>query len=279
VTADHLGDISSVGASEPGDPVEGELWLDTSTSPDTLKRWDGVDTWEVLGTVHATWSGVVDDGHKPEDDATVGATWDVNIADQPDHFMQTFYQDAEPSGVGEDDGDLWVDTNDGNKLYRYVTDEWVEIQDADVATALANAGDAQATADGKVKTYAQATAPADDPAGTLAEGDLWIDTDDDNKMYRWDDTGESWEPYAYDVATWAKVVGRPADPQNLVHKSTLTNTRFDGASTTPESLVQSCPAAKVSAATHAALSPALSVKRARRMKVFVVFVVLTSASR
>jgi hypothetical protein len=39
----------------------------------------------------------------------------------------------------------------------------------------------QATADGKNTIYRQATAPS---GGTYAVGDLWFDTDDDNKIYR-----------------------------------------------------------------------------------------------
>jgi len=42
-------------------------------------------------------------------------------------------------------------------------------------------------------TYASATAPADNPQGTLDKGDLWIDTDDSNKLYRW--SGTKWIPY------------------------------------------------------------------------------------
>lgn len=43
------------------------------------------------------------------------------------------------------------------------------------------------TANGKNKTYHQATEPTGDE---YAPGDIWFDTDDDNKMYRWD--GSQW---------------------------------------------------------------------------------------
>jgi len=42
-------------------------------------------------------------------------------------------------------------------------------------------------------TYASVTAPTDNPQGTLDEGDLWIDTDDNNKLYRW--TNGQWISY------------------------------------------------------------------------------------
>ncbi len=46
---------------------------------------------------------------------------------------------------------------------------------------------AQATADGKNKVYRQSSAPT---TGPFATGDLWFDTDDDNKHYRWN--GSEW---------------------------------------------------------------------------------------
>ena len=84
-------------------------------------------------------------------------------------------------------GDLWIDTDDGNKLYRYSGTEWTAIQDKAISDAMTAAGTAQATADGKVVTYAQASAPA---STGLTLGDLWIDTDDNNHMYRWN--GSKW---------------------------------------------------------------------------------------
>ena len=48
-------------------------------------------------------------------------------------------------------------------------------------------GYAITTANGKNKTYHQASEPT---GGEYADGDVWFDTDDDNKMYRWN--GSSW---------------------------------------------------------------------------------------
>ena len=97
----------------------------------------------------------------------------------------TYYQaDAPTSGMVK--GDLWIDTDD-NKLYRYDGSTWAAIQDKAISEAMTAAGTAQATADGKVVTYAQADAPA---STGLTLGDLWIDTDDNNHMYRWD--GSKW---------------------------------------------------------------------------------------
>ncbi len=89
-----------------------------------------------------------------------------------DGKITTYYQTDAPSS-GMTSGDLWIDTDDGNKLYRYSGTEWTAIQDKAISDAMTAAGTAQATADGKVVTYAQASAPA---STGLTLGDLWIDT-------------------------------------------------------------------------------------------------------
>ncbi len=106
------------------------------------------------------------------------------------------------------EGDCWFDTDDGNKQYYWTGTAWVSVQDlaiqaAATAAAAAAAGAAaaqsaaaaadaaavaaQTTADGKNKIYRQTTQPT---GGTYAEGDLWFDTDDDNKFYRY--TSGAW---------------------------------------------------------------------------------------
>lgn len=90
----------------------------------------------------------------------------------------TYYQDNEPTGGTYEVGDMWVDTNDNNKLYNWDGTDWVLTQDS--ATA-------QATADGKAKTYVQDNEPT---GGAYNIGDLWIDTNDGNKLYRY--SGTAW---------------------------------------------------------------------------------------
>jgi hypothetical protein len=105
-----------------------------------------------------------------------------------DSKINSYYQSNAPTGLTATDvGDLWVDTDDGNKLYRWNTESWEIVQDSGISTAIVNAATAQATADGKVVTYYQATAPT--PEGI---GDIWIDSDDD-KTYRWN--GTTWENF------------------------------------------------------------------------------------
>jgi hypothetical protein len=94
------------------------------------------------------------------------------------------------------EGDVWFDTDDGNKQYYWTGTAWVSVQDLGIAAAetaaaaatsaaaaaTAAATAAQTTADGKNRIYRQTTMPT---TGPFTEGDLWFDTDDDNKFYRY----------------------------------------------------------------------------------------------
>ena len=178
-----------------------------------------------------------------------------NLADDAqataDGKVQTFYQASAPLVASE--GDIWIDTDDGNNQYRYTSGVWVDVQDTGIGQAIADAAGAQATADGKVTTFyvestptaealgdlwfrpstgylkrwngsawvdvsnigataaqisligtalsdaANAQATADGKVQTFYQasaptaesvGDLWFDTDDGNKQYRW--SGSAW---------------------------------------------------------------------------------------
>ena len=94
------------------------------------------------------------------------------------------------------EGDVWFDTDDQNKQYYWTGTAWVSVRDLGIATAEAAsaaavaaaaaaasaATAAQTTADGKNRIYRQTTMPT---TGPFSEGDLWFDTDDDNKFYRY----------------------------------------------------------------------------------------------
>jgi hypothetical protein len=97
------------------------------------------------------------------------------IARQTADGKNTIYaQTAAPSGGTYKINDIWFDTDDGNKLYTWSGSAWVSVQDTAIAAA-------QSTADGKNRVYRQTAEPT---GGTYAEGDLWFDTDDNNKIYR-----------------------------------------------------------------------------------------------
>ena len=106
--------------------------------------------------------------------------------DSADGKITTFYQNTRPTAVAV--GDLWINTtNNQNALSRWNGTTWVPVDNKDLSTALQNAATAQATADGKIMTFAQ----NDAPTGTLDTGDLWVDTDDNNRLYRWN--GTTWD--------------------------------------------------------------------------------------
>ena len=77
-------------------------------------------------------------------------------------------------------GTLWVDPTDGAAaVYDLDSSSFVPITD----TA------AQASADGKNTIYRQASQPT---GGTYVTGDIWFDTDDDNKIYRYQANTATW---------------------------------------------------------------------------------------
>lgn len=113
-----------------------------------------------------------------------GAVTDTELADGAGG-AKTYRQDTQPATGYE--GDLWFDTDDNNKLYIYAGTSWSSVRDLGIAAAQTAASAAQTTADGKNKVYRQTAEPT---GGTYAEGDLWFDTDDNNKIYR--RTGTAW---------------------------------------------------------------------------------------
>jgi len=86
---------------------------------------------------------------------------------------------------------LMVGTQTGTEFRVYNGTSWDLITDPGITDAMLAASDAQATADGKVYTWIQATAPTGLTATDV--GDLWIDSNSSpaNQMFRWD--GDSWE--------------------------------------------------------------------------------------
>lgn len=153
---------------------------------------------------------------------------------------KNYFQTTAPA-VGMLTGDVWYDTDDGNKSYRYNGTAWVASDDTRIASniaaitsestarasadtvltntlstlsstvtnnyntlnaAIINEASTRATADSsmstqintvsaianvKNRTYYQTTAPV---ADSLVTGDIWFDSDDNNKSYRWN--GTSW---------------------------------------------------------------------------------------
>jgi predicted phage tail protein len=146
---------------------------------------------------------------------------------------KTYRQTTAPAS-GMTAGDLWYDSDDNNKLYRYSGSAWVATDDARIAsntaliqseaTTRADADSAlaqdittvQASVDTKNKTYRQTTAPANSPVGTLVTGDLWYDSDDSNKLYRWSDS-------AWTATDDARIATASATAQQALTASADTN--------------------------------------------------------
>lgn len=157
--------ITFIQASAPTALATGDLWIDSDDN-NKMYRWSG-----------SAWVSVID--------GTIAVAQSAAEAAQAtaDGKVTTFYQDAAPTAEGA--GDLWVDTNDTNKLYRWSGSAWVSVVDSDIAQAISDAATAQSTADGKIVTFYQDAIPTATDAG-----DLWVDTDDGNKLYRSTNAGD-----------------------------------------------------------------------------------------
>lgn len=156
----------------------GDLWFDTDDS-NKQYRWDGSSWVEVRDIT--TQAAV-------NTEATARATGDSanalaisNLTATVNVKNQTFVQTSAPTA--EATGDLWVDSDDDNKLYRWNGSSWAAVRDT------AN--------DNYPRVFSQTSAPT-----AINTGDLWFDTDDSNKQYRWD--GSSWSEVR-DVTTNARV--------------------------------------------------------------------------
>jgi hypothetical protein len=175
--------------TQPGQPpaigrVTGDEWVDTD---DGNKRyyWNG-SAW-TAGTLGA---------------AAISATARQLGA------ITTFRQPVAPT-AGVIDGDFWVDSDDGNRVYIRAAGAWELSRDPDINTAITSAATAQATADGKMRIFPQTVAPTGLTATDV--GDMWIDTDDGNKTYTW--TGTAWD---------ARLIGNSAiQPQSLVARDVI----------------------------------------------------------
>ena len=202
--------------------LTGDLWADTDDG-NTLYRWNG-SAWiaipdaDIAAAIADAAQAIADAATAQAaadaaDAAAIAAAVDAAAAQATaDGKIVTYYQTTAPGGGVV--GDLWVDTDDGNKLYRFNGSGWDTVQDtsiaaaaADATTAIADAATAQGTADGKVVTFVSASTPTADGVG-----DLWFDTSANNKLYRW--SGSAWVAYAQEAAVWSLVTGTGVPDDN-----------------------------------------------------------------
>jgi len=173
---------------------EGDLWYDSSN-----KKWYRCTQKETSSSVSSTsdleWASVEDGSIATNYTEFSNAI--QNLTTAVNSTTKVFYDSTVPTDMTT--GDLWYCTDDTGTyvegyLYRYNGSSWDHLEDSQATQAIAAAGTAQATADGKIMFYRQSTAPTID---THSTGDIWYNTastDSANylagKLYRCD--GSSW---------------------------------------------------------------------------------------
>lgn len=178
------------GATDPAaQAVAGDMWLKPETinsvAVNTLYRRNDADT---------AWVKVDDPAAQQ---AIADAAAAANLADSK---MKIYPQDAAPTGLtASDNGDLWIDTNDGNKTYRYLhgstagtngaggAGPWISILDTSLASIQYVDQQVLTSANGKNKSTYSTGVP-----GTTANiaGDIWFQYDGSNRLIgQWRGTG------------------------------------------------------------------------------------------
>jgi putative tail protein/endosialidase-like protein len=202
----------------------GDIWFKTDDgNKPYVARSNGSD--EITA---GEWESVQDStiaaAQSAADDAQTDADTALSIADG---VIQGYFQDSAP-GSGMAFGDIWIDTDkaspvDSTCIYRYEDAsggsqgslDWrlkptsaIGLSYIDILTNESDVITAQATADGKITTFFQDAIPTSEGIG-----DIWIDTNDDNKPYVAESAGADeitageWVEAGFDVATWSKVIG------------------------------------------------------------------------
>jgi hypothetical protein len=170
-----------------------------------IYAWDADDSAPVTPTAPTIYN--------PLNNPLILAISDIEAI--ADGRITTFFQTSTP--MASEIGDIWFDTDDANKMYRWSGTAWVLARDTGITTAIATASDALATADGKVTSFFQTSAPTAE-----AVGDLWFDTDDNNKLYRWN--GSSWV-----LSTDSRVTNGFDGSGNIAGNKVITNSIINGA--------------------------------------------------
>lgn len=179
-------------------PATGEFFsvIDTVTS-DVVARLSGTGGYSGKVTAGAGSSGYVNLTDRPTQLSQINATEATKLAGiAAGATVNHVYRQASAPASGMVAGDIWFETDNGNRPYVYSGSAWVDVRDAGITAALAAAADAQDTADGKIQSFFQTTAPSTG----IGVGDLWFDIDDGYRLYRY--TGSVWQDIQdSDIAT------------------------------------------------------------------------------
>lgn len=129
-------------------PTAGSVWsfiapTDITVTQTIILNFEPGTEYE-LQARHITIFGV------PSDWESIVGTTDTAGLTYYDDIVHYYYQASAPSGVGEKNNDVWVDSDD-NKPYRRIAGVWTDIQDDDAAGALATA-DFDSTLQGKLSS-------------------------------------------------------------------------------------------------------------------------------
>ncbi|QFG12850.1 minor tail protein [Arthrobacter phage Mimi] len=169
--------------TQPTATTVGDIWIDTANG-NVIKTWEGSSWVSRADTAIAAAQGAANTAISNAATADSKAVSATNIANSKNVIISSA---SAPATAGRVTGDTWFDTSNGNKPMVWNGSAWVSAQDASIATAQGTANSALTTANGKTKTYFQASSPA--LTGNVT-GDIWFDTDDGNKVYVWN--GSSW---------------------------------------------------------------------------------------
>ena len=165
--------VSYYSSTTPVGATVGDLWFNTADSNHPY-RWNG-----------GSWVSIRDATIAAASAAAASALEKANTAQATaDGKVNTFYSASAPS-VGVGIGDMWFNSAAGNLLHRWSGTAWVQVRDDGIQSALTAAALAQDAADGKIVTFYQ-----NDPPVAEGTGDLWIDTNDSRRPYRW--SGSQW---------------------------------------------------------------------------------------
>lgn len=146
----------------PASASEGDLWYDTDADPVTIRR-----------CASGAWSDVTDSMLKKALEAAGDAK---SIADGK---IVTFAQADEPGADVSSEGDLWIDTGNGNRLHRYNGTAWVACQDAGISQAQSDAAAANASA----------IAASESASEALTKANAAVSRTDFQRVVRIDDSG------------------------------------------------------------------------------------------
>lgn len=135
----------------------------------TQLNFTPVQDGNIIASINASVEGITIDA----DNISIGGTTTFASGYDPTSKASTFAQNGIPTSSAI--GDIWIDTDDNNKMYRAAMIGADEIK----------AGEWELVVISGVKTFAQDAIPT-----AVNAGDIWIDTNDSNKMYRSTNAGD-----------------------------------------------------------------------------------------